>query len=98
MKTVISNKRSSIIIDLQERGYDFDFVLDNGAITCVQDRSLTDTEGFEITEKHLIIDDSCLENTCVIYAVQLLDGNAKGILMASYYHGNHSKKGRAYES
>ncbi|MET3501303.1 hypothetical protein ABIC45_002915 [Mucilaginibacter rubeus] len=93
MKTAISNKRSSIIIDLQERGYDFDFVLKNGLLSCVQDSALTSPEGFEITEKHLIIDDSCLENTCVIYAVQLLDSNAKGILMASYHQGNHTKGG-----
>ena len=59
----VANSRSSIIIDLQERGYELDFILDNGAITCVQDNSLTQPGCFEVTEKHLILDNHCLETT-----------------------------------
>ena len=99
MDIEVSNKRSSIIINLQERGYDFDFVLNNGSISCVQDKSLTKPEGFEITEKHLIVDNRCLESTCVIFAVHIIDSNTKGILMASYHHRrNNAKKISSHES
>jgi hypothetical protein len=84
------NKRSTIIINLQERGYDFDFVLNNGSISCVQDKSLIKPENFEISEQHLIIDNRCLESTWVIFAVQIRDSGSKGILMASYCQTGHN--------
>jgi hypothetical protein len=99
MDIEVANRKSGIIINLQERGYDVDFVLNNGSISCVQDRSLTKPEGFEITEKHLIVDNRCLENTCVIFAVRIIDNHTKGILMTSYrQRRNHAKKKSNYES
>ena len=94
----LANKKSSIIINLQERGYDVDFVLNKGSISCVQDKSLTKPEGFEITEKHLIVDNRCLESTCVIFAVRLLDNDTKGILMTSYRHRRNTLKKSSHES
>jgi hypothetical protein len=86
MDKKLTNKRTAIIINLQERGYDFDFVLKNGSISCLQDKSLVRPEDFEITEEHLIIENECLKNTWVIFAVQISASNTKGILMASYCH------------
>jgi hypothetical protein len=61
----------------------------------VQDKSLTKPEDFEITEKHLIVDNRYMESTCVIFAVQIIDSNTKGILMASYRHRRNNAKNRS---
>lgn len=86
MGTATFNERSTVIIKLQERGYEADFVLNKGAIACVQDKSLILRKDFEITERHFFIDDLRLENNCVIFAVCIFDSGIKGILMASYHH------------
>jgi len=87
-----SSKRTTIIIDLQKRGYELDFVLKNGSISCLQDKSMAMPEDFEIIERHLVIDNRSLENTWVILAVQIASSNRKGILMAGYCHNGDKPK------
>jgi hypothetical protein len=89
METVVFNKRSTAIIDLHERGYEVDFVITDGVVACVQDRSLIKAEDFEITEKYLFIDDCRLESNCLIFAVHIIDSDTKGILVASYHHSQN---------
>lgn len=77
-------QRAQAIIDLQERGYDHDFVLDKETIRCVQYNIPVYPDDFEILEtQHCGIkpDES---SSCVIYAIRLNNYDIKGIMMSRY--------------
>jgi len=79
--------RSKAIVDLQEKGYDVDFVLIKGPVAPrVQGKSAVSYSDFEITERHLFIDKLHPENSYVIFAMHVLDTGTRGVLMVSRCH------------
>jgi hypothetical protein len=73
-----------VIIGLQNKGYNMDFILNNEFLRCVQDGELISPDDFEIAETYLIEGESQLGLLYVIYAINSLHNGIKGILMISY--------------
>ena len=78
-----SSKRADLIIDLQNRGYDRDFIIKNEGILCIQENDFIHPDGFEIVETHHFENRSGSGDHFVIYAISLLNSGAKGILMTT---------------
>jgi hypothetical protein len=76
--------KAEVIIDLQERGYENDFILRNEGVHCVQKNELINPDRFEITETYRFDGHSCPSENFVIYGIRETDSGVKGILMASY--------------
>jgi len=88
MRTAIcqTDELLDIIIDLQERGFDHDFVLDHEHIRCLQYNEKISPDNFEILETHHCTDKGHLnfKSNYILYGIQLKDYNLKGILMSSH--------------
>jgi hypothetical protein len=78
------NKKVAAIIDLQQRSYDLDFILNNENLLCVQHCEPITPDDFEITEVHHFQDRSGPKENYVICAVTSVHQDLKGILMTSY--------------
>jgi hypothetical protein len=76
--------KTDAIIDLQERGYDHDFVLKNEYILCIQESQAICPDDFEITETYRFEGHSKMSDNYVIYAIRSFSHNLNGILMASH--------------
>src|ERR1700694_1835983 len=79
-----------IIIDLQEKGFDHDFVLGHEYIRCLQYDVLIPPDDFDILEIRHCKEKVYLKNMAIIYAIQLKNYDIKGILMCnskSYHCG-----------
>ena len=72
-----------IIIDLQEKGFDHDFVLEHEYIRCLQYDVQIPPDDFEILEIRPYKGNVYLKNMAIIYAIQLKDYDIKGILMSN---------------
>jgi hypothetical protein len=80
----IYQTKTEVIIDLQQRGYDNDFILKNEGVLCVQQNELINPDGFEITETYRFDGQPRSSDNFVIYAITEINSGIKGILMASY--------------
>jgi hypothetical protein len=78
------SSRAELIIDLQDRGYDHDFIIYNEGILCVQGNELIGPDDFEIAETHHFESKNGSGDNFIIYAINLLHSDAKGILMTSF--------------
>ncbi|QEM03738.1 phosphoribosylpyrophosphate synthetase [Mucilaginibacter rubeus] len=78
-----SNKEEAII-DLQKKGYEFDYVLKSENLLCVQNRELLNPDDFEIVETHLFEREAVNDRGCVIYAIASMHNGLKGILMIAF--------------
>jgi hypothetical protein len=76
--------KAEAIIDLQERGYDYDFILKNEYIICIQQSETICPDDFEITEAYRFDGAPRMSDNYIIYAVRSLNHDLNGILMASY--------------
>jgi len=76
--------KTEVIRILQNKGYYFDYTLNNEFLRCIQDGSLVCPDDFAVTETHLCADDYEKSNPYVIYAIDLLRDGTKGILMTPY--------------
>lgn len=76
--------KTEAIIDLQERGYDQDFVLKSEGILCIQQNELVRPEAFEITETYRFEGKRRPYDNYIIYAVRSVENDFKGILMTSF--------------
>ena len=79
-----------IIIDLQERGFDHDFILDHEYIRCLQYGGKISPDDFEILETHYCSEKMHLKGNYILYGIQLKYLDLKGILMSnnkSYQYG-----------
>ena len=89
--TVYSNGALiDIIIDLQERGFDHDFILDHEHIRCLQYNEMIPPDDFEILETHHCDNKTNVRSNYILYGIQLKSYNVRGILMSthkSYTHG-----------
>ena len=76
--------KASVIIDLQSRGYDRDFIIKDEYLVCIQTMQRMCPDDFEIIESYRFDgkDRSC--DNYVVYAIRSVDDELKGILMASY--------------
>ncbi|SDS72778.1 hypothetical protein SAMN05216490_1691 [Mucilaginibacter mallensis] len=78
------HSKTDAIIDLQERGYDHDFILNNECLHCVQQSQLVCPDDFEVTEAYRFDGKKKMCDNYVIYAIRLLNNDIKGILMTPY--------------
>ena len=83
MKTDYHNKTEAII-DLQERGYDHDFILKNEHIQCVQQSQSICPDDFEVIEVIRFDGKRRMRDNYLIYAIKLLNNDVKGILMTPF--------------
>ena len=72
------------IIGLQERGYEYDFVLKEENIHCVQQSQSICPDDFEVIEAYRFEGKRRMCDNCIVYAINLLNNGSKGILMTSY--------------
>jgi hypothetical protein len=78
-----------IIIDLQERGFDHDFIVDHEHIRCLQYNEIIPPDDFEILETHHCDNKANLKNYYIFYAIQLKNYDVRGILMSTYKSYTH---------
>lgn len=71
-----------LIVDLQEKGFDQDFIFEGGYLRCLQNGELTGPDEFDIAGCYSCYLDKCLKRV-VLYAVQLIHAPVKGIAMQS---------------
>ena len=76
--------KTEVIIALQERGYDQDFVLKDEYLFYVQQSELIKPDDFEITETYRFGGKRRLDDNYIIYAVTGVNEDFKGILMTPY--------------
>src|SRR5579863_9211173 len=76
--------KASLIIRLQEKGYDKDFILKNEGILYIQENELVRPEEFFITETYLLQGHPKPSHNFVFYAIRLVHSDTKGILMTSF--------------
>jgi hypothetical protein len=88
-KAICHNEMIDIIIDLQERGFDHDFILDHENIRCLQYNEMIAPDDFEILETHLCADNLHIKGNYILYGIQLRNYNIKGILMSSHKSYNY---------
>jgi hypothetical protein len=76
--------KASVIIDLQSRGYDRDFIIKDEYLVCIQTMQRICPDDFEVMETYRFDGRDRACDNYVIYAVRSVDNEQKGILMASY--------------
>lgn len=76
--------KTALIIDLQNRGYDQDFILKNEGIFNLQQNEVLPPEEFEITETYIPPAGSKPGKNLIIYAIHAVHSDLKGILAISY--------------
>ena len=83
MKSSYQSKADAII-GLQERGYDYDFILKNEYIHCIQQSQSICPDDFEVIEAYRFDGKRRMRDNYIIYAIGLLNTDMKGILMTPY--------------
>ena len=78
-----------MIIDLQERGFDHDFVINHEYICCLQYNAMIPPEDFDILETHLGTDSVKGRGNYILYGIRLKHHDIKGILMIN--NQSHNK-------
>jgi hypothetical protein len=73
-----------VIIALQERGFNHDFIIENEHIRCLQYNELIAPDDFEIMETHHCECCKKYKNGSLLYAIRLMNYDVKGILMSNY--------------
>lgn len=90
MKTAICHcELINVIIDLQERGFDHDFVLAHEYICCLQYNETFSPEDFDVIESHNCPNKMDSIYTYVVYAIQLRNYDIKGILLSNHKSYNY---------
>ncbi|BAU51926.1 hypothetical protein [Mucilaginibacter gotjawali] len=74
--------KTDIIIDLQHKGYDHDFIFNNKDIRCLQYNRVILADDFDIIEIHHCKVNPGSKTRSAIYAIQLNNDDLKGILMS----------------
>jgi len=76
--------KAEAIIALQNKGYELDFILENGHLVCIQDQELIAPADIEIREVHSFKNTVKKGEFYFIYAINSAHNGLKGILMATY--------------
>jgi hypothetical protein len=74
----------NLIIDLQERGFNHDFVIENEHIRCLQYNELISPDDFEILETYHCKSSGNNRACNLVYAIRLMNYDINGILMSNY--------------
>lgn len=74
----------NLIIDLQERGFNHDFVIENEYIRCLQYNELISPDDFDILETYHCKSLGKNNDCSLVYAIRLINHDMKGILMSDY--------------
>ena len=69
------------IVDLQVRGYLFDFSLLRNRLFCVQQKCCFRLEDFDVLEKYSFQTDDFPGKKTIVYGIELLSYGLKGILL-----------------
>ena len=69
------------VINLQERGYHYDFIADNADIICLQGTTKIKKGDFDIIETYYFHRQGKRKNIVNLLAIQLHDSDIRGILM-----------------
>jgi len=72
------------IISLQQRGYELDFIMKGEFLFCPQQNELIGPDEFEVTETYQFQENNGKTDTYVVYGIQSLQTDLKGILMTSF--------------
>ncbi len=80
----LNNTKADVIIDLQQRGYDNDFILKSEGLLCIQHHEMINPDQFEISESYRFDGKTKPCDNFIIYAIRSLNDDVKGILMTSY--------------
>ena len=72
-----------IIVDLQERGFDHDFVINHEYICCLQYNAMIPPEDFDILETHICVNNQHVCGDYFLYGIRLKNHDIKGILMSN---------------
>lgn len=72
------------IIDLQARGYEYDFVLKDENLHCVQHSQSVCPDEFAVIAAYRFEGKRRMCDNCIVYAIQLLNNDGQGILLTSY--------------
>ncbi|MEO3406330.1 hypothetical protein AAFN85_20615 [Mucilaginibacter sp. CAU 1740] len=78
------NKLLDVIINLQARGFNHDFVIENEHIRCLQYNELISPDDFEILEMYHCGGSRDSEGDNLVYAIRLNNYQVDGILMSNY--------------
>ena len=76
--------KTEAIIDLQQKGYDQDFILKSEGILCIQQNELIRPEEFEITGTYRFDGKRRRSDSYTIYAIRSVENDIRGILMTSF--------------
>jgi len=82
--------RTEVIIDLQKRGYDQDFILNDEGILLIQQNELIRPEEFEISETYCFESKQKHCDNYIVYALRSVENGIKGILMTSFKGFNNN--------
>jgi hypothetical protein len=69
------------IIDLQTRGYLFDFSPLRNKLFCAQQKCFFDPEDFDVLEKHSFQSDALPGKGTIVYGIESLSYGLRGILL-----------------
>lgn len=79
-----NDKLLDVIIDLQARGFNHDFIIENEHIRCLQYNELISPDDFEILETYHCGSSRDTDGGNLVYAIRLNNYQVDGILMSSY--------------
>jgi hypothetical protein len=71
------------IIDLQNRGYDHDFILSQESIFCIQKNECMFPDEFDVIAVYRFGNDTLLTGERIIFAISSSNCDLRGILMTS---------------
>ncbi|MBV8389573.1 MAG: hypothetical protein JO080_07235 [Mucilaginibacter sp.] len=86
---VCQNELIDMIIDLQERGFDHDFVINHEYICCLQYNAMISPEDFDILETHACVNNQHVCGDYILYGIRLKNHDIKGILLSSHKSYNN---------
>jgi hypothetical protein len=69
------------IVDLQSRGYSFDFSLLHNKLFCAQQKRFFGLEDFDILEQYSFQPDDATGKKTLVYGIESLSFGLKGILL-----------------
>ena len=70
--------------DLKRRGFTTDFKLNFDAVECIKTGISLSPDHFEIVERYRFEADTNPDDSSVLYAIQSIDKNIKGVLINAY--------------
>lgn len=80
---IIDTMITNTIFDLQKRGFTSDFIFLNDQLFCAKTRCFFSSNEFDILEVHRFDDNQIGDGQTIVYAIECLKNNIRGILFQS---------------